>query len=939
MTQLSFPDVEEWLETHPDQSQDYFLRKMGVTVINKWLQSHGFACIENRERFMDNDSSRRGSSTSGNLSPNSPGGDKAYLGGEENNNSLNIPSIVLNNGTCTATIPPEGGLEQRRNSKKCLRHDFAKAKNKCVFRTHEIIGNNPDARSISASRRSSLIDMRKYTSLPPSSLSILSLLIESKIKIPHCPYNQFSRSCKKDMLRQEGERDFFMAIVRDIARDLDLKSLSKKTLDNVSVLLDADGASLFFVERKRGGKKCLVSKVFDLHSGAGLVYGTDDQVEVPWGTGILGHVATTGETVNLQIACEDPRFDDEVDALTGYHTETLLCMPVRNDYDEIIAVSQVINKNPDRDGGHFTGKDEKIFETYLKFVGIAITNARVVESARREYDRNRKLLEVVHDLFEEQTSIEQVVVKIMQRAQSLLKCENAAVLLIDESSSTVKFTKLFELDSLFGQSSNNSIMNPKLQVERSNVSQYLLGIAEKVAITEQVVNIYESVDLTHGSGGKVKSILAMPIRNKHYKVTGVATIINKNSGLPFDEFDQELFEAFTIFCGLGINNTIMYSEVEKAMTRQKVSLEVLSYHTKATDLEVQELMEKPVPEAEVLHLDSLGFNDFSLEPNEMILAAVRMFDELQLINEFNIKREVLYKFLVTIKRNYRQVPYHNWWHAFNVTQMMFSILINCEMTNTFSDLEVLGMVVGCLCHDLDHRGTNNEFQKIASSNLAQLYGTTSTLEYHHFNQAVMILNSEDHNILSSLSSEEYSIVMNALKNSILATDLSTYFGNQSRFFTLISTKTYSWSLEDHRDILRSILMTSADIAASTKPWDIQYQISLLVKDEFFSQGDKERNELKLQPKAMMDRNKSHEWPLMQFQWMNDVCYPLYDALSNMNPKFEILAKGVQENRDKWWHLYELSNTSNNNYDEISCNSSNSNKNDVISSNSDQATSR
>lgn len=87
------------------------------------------------------------------------GGDKTYLSGEENNNSLSIPSIVLNNGTCNS-ISLEA-LSRRRNSKKCLRHDFAKAKNKSVFRTHEIPGNNPEAKSISASRRSSLIDMRK----------------------------------------------------------------------------------------------------------------------------------------------------------------------------------------------------------------------------------------------------------------------------------------------------------------------------------------------------------------------------------------------------------------------------------------------------------------------------------------------------------------------------------------------------------------------------------------------------------------------------------------------------------------------------------------------------------------------------------------------------------------------------------------------------------
>lgn len=50
--------------------------------------------------------------------------------------------------------------------------------------------------------------------------------------------------------------------------------------------------------------------------------------------------------------------------------------------------------------------------------------------------------------------------------------------------------------------------------------------------------------------------------------------------------------------------------------------------------------EMPVPEAEELGLDSLEFNDFSLQPNDMIIAAVRMFDELQLTSEFHIRREV-----------------------------------------------------------------------------------------------------------------------------------------------------------------------------------------------------------------------------------------------------------------------------------------------------------
>lgn len=59
----------------------------------------------------------------------------------------------------------------------------------------------------------------------------------------------------------------------------------------------------------------------------------------------------------------------------------------------------------------------------------------------------QNLLEVVHDLFEEQTSIDKVIMKIMQRAQRLLKCERAAVLLVDESCDSTTFSRLFDLNS------------------------------------------------------------------------------------------------------------------------------------------------------------------------------------------------------------------------------------------------------------------------------------------------------------------------------------------------------------------------------------------------------------------------------------------------------------------------------------------------------------
>ena len=50
----------------------------------------------------------------------------------------------------------------------------------------------------------------------------------------------------------------------------------------------------------------------------------------------------------------------------------------------------------------------------------------------------KALLEVVNDLFEEQTDLEKIVRKIMQRALTLLQCERCSVLLLEDIHSPVR---------------------------------------------------------------------------------------------------------------------------------------------------------------------------------------------------------------------------------------------------------------------------------------------------------------------------------------------------------------------------------------------------------------------------------------------------------------------------------------------------------------------
>ena len=70
----------------------------------------------------------------------------------------------------------------------------------------------------------------------------------------------------------------------------------------------------------------------------------------------------------------------------------------------------------------------------------------------------------------------------------------------------------------------------------------------------------------------------------------------------------------------------------------------------------------------------------------------------------------LSRFVIMVRKGYRNPPYHNWMHAFSVAHFCYTLYKNCNGLCLLSELELLALFVSCLCHDIDHRGTNNAFQ-------------------------------------------------------------------------------------------------------------------------------------------------------------------------------------------------------------------------------------
>jgi sigma-B regulation protein RsbU (phosphoserine phosphatase) len=153
---------------------------------------------------------------------------------------------------------------------------------------------------------------------------------------------------------------------------LDLGELINIVLQLASRQTSADRGTVFLVDKEHEEIWSLV--------GLGLA---QQEIRIPMSKGIAGHVARTGETVNLLDAYEDSRFEPDVDRRLGYRTRTLLCLPIRNKGGDIVGVLQLLNKTT----GPFNTEDTVFLESLSVHCAIAIENAQL----HRELIHKQKL--------------------------------------------------------------------------------------------------------------------------------------------------------------------------------------------------------------------------------------------------------------------------------------------------------------------------------------------------------------------------------------------------------------------------------------------------------------------------------------------------------------------------------------------------------------------
>jgi hypothetical protein len=412
---------------------------------------------------------------------------------------------------------------------------------------------------------------------------------------------------------------------------------------------------------------------------------------------------------------------------------------------------------------------------------------------------------------------------------------------------------------------------------------------------------------------KTKSLLAVPCFGLKGSILGIAVLVNKrnhetNEIVEFTEDDQEMLDTFAIFCGLTLYKAFLFDEIKMQKQKMSIVMELMSFHaqTKREEVDLYLASEKNiVVEKEVISKFNYDTHIFDYVDDTLVAITTHMFTIMDYEIEFNIPDMKLVEYILTIRRNYRPVAYHNFGHATSVTHALYLLIVNGALDEYLDKLEMFSMLIAALNHDIDHRGTNNSFQKKTGSVLASFYAS-STMERHHFNHAMTILNSSSGlNILENLDNSSYKRCLGIIEHSILATDLGLFFDVRKSLTNIVKENSFSKTNPEHILLLRSVIMTCADLGSMTKPFATSQYTANSVYEEFFQQGDAEKRMGLPYSSELTDRSKAGEIPRMQVGFYNSIVVPAFSVLKCvLGDSIAEMYDNVIINLDKWKELQD-----------------------------------
>lgn len=350
----------------------------------------------------------------------------------------------------------------------------------------------------------------------------------------------------------EGERLEYLEMLLDTSQRMgSLESLDAVFDALVKVAVEQTGSdrgSLFLHDEETRELYSRIAQGLDFH-----------EIRIMDTDGIAGAVFQSGESEIVNDPYSDERFKSDVDSETGYATESILCITVRNAKGKVIGVLEVLNKQD----GEYCERDVSLLEGLATHSAVTLQSLELVEHMEGKSKREIEFLNVVSEITSE-LELARLLQRVISETTRMLDAERSTLFINDEKTS--------ELFSFVGE----GLESVEIRLPNN------IGIAGTVFTSGETVNIpYAYADLRFNpsfdkkTGFFTRSILCVPVFNKDGKTIGVTQVLNKKAGV-FSNEDESRLKAFTAQIAIGLENAKLFNDVRIVKNYNESMLQSMS---------------------------------------------------------------------------------------------------------------------------------------------------------------------------------------------------------------------------------------------------------------------------------------------------------------------------------------------------------------------------
>jgi len=457
-----------------------------------------------------------------------------------------------------------------------------------------------------------------------------------------------------------------------------------------------------------------------------------------------------------------------------------------------------------------------------------------------------------------------------------------------------------------------------------------IGIAGLVSREGSTVNCAEArsheafdASVDRRLGAHVNTLMCIPIRNSLGEecTVGVLEIANKLgpdrsrgfsahdvkvgedvARLVSDSFYRQRWKALESFHATGDKAALaLISQMKSANQSAPEAPKDDKSEKKTSD--VNELLlwvDVPVPDSRavsIVQMRSLSFNALEWTGEQLGGLVEPVFEHTGCMQRCNIAGEAMRNWVYAVGRLYRDNPFHNWSHGFSCFQMIYYQLYFWAAASTkFTTLDVLGLLIASLCHDVDHPGFTNAFLIEAANPLALRHNDISVLENHHANVACELLRRPATAITQGLDAAAQKALRRCVIKCILDTDMAHHGEMVQQLQAATNT--------DDKQLMMGACIHTCDLSAQVLPFSIASQWEERISMEFVNQAHEElaagRTPLPFMNFQMDDLKLRGK---LQRDFLDFVLVPLWDPFTQLVAELRPCYRNLIKNRSYYNHRW------------------------------------